>query len=298
MASRSIWRGAISFGLIYIPVNLYSASRATSIDLDMLDKRDFSPIGFQRYNKTTGKPVEWKSIVKGYQYEKGEYVVLTDEDFRRANVEATRTIDIQGFVDRDSIEPYYFDTPYYLAPERSAAKVYTLLREALSRSKKFAIATVVIRTRQHVCALMPVGDLIVLNTLRYQPEILSPPKPEAARGGKKAVAATSKELQMALRLVDEMSEDWKPKQYRDTYREDLMKRIEQKIKAGETKTLTAPQTEEEGGRRAPRGKVVDLMSLLEQSLQSQRGGAQAPAPRRRRRAAARRRTTRSAQRRA
>lgn len=299
--ARPLWKGAISFGLIHVPVTLQTAARASNIDLDLLDKRDFSPVGYQRVNKNTGKPVDWKAIVKGYQYEKGEYVVLTEEDFRQANVEATRTIDIEGFVERDSIEPFYFDTPYYVLPERSAVKVYGLLREALVRSKKIAVATVVIRTRQHIAALMPMGDIFVLNTLRFAPEILPMPKPvAAAKGSGRAAQTTGKELQMALKLIDEMSEDWQPKQYKDTYRDDLMKRIEKKIEAGQTKTLTAPQ-EEDGKKRASSGKVVDLMSLLEKSLAERRGGSASEGEgttKRRRRRSARRSTTRTSRRRA
>jgi DNA end-binding protein Ku len=251
-------------------VSLHTASRANNIDLDLLDKRDFAPVGYQRYNKSTGKVVDWNNVVKGYQYEKGEYVVLTDEDFRRANVEASRTIDIATFVDRDAIAPYYFDTPYFLVPDKGGERVYTLLREALEQSKKLAVATFVLRGRQHVAALMPVNKFIVLNTLRYQDEIQ--PQPDvAAAPVKKSAAAAGKELQMALRLIDEMSEPWKPEAFEDTYRNDLMKRIQQKVKAGQTHVLTEAE-EEVTEARGTGGKVVDLMSLLQRSLE-QKGGA-------------------------
>jgi DNA end-binding protein Ku len=133
---RNLWKGAISFSLIHIPVSLQTATRAEELDLDLLDRRDFSPVGYQRFNKTTGKAVEWKDIVKGYAYKPGEYVVLTDEDFRQANVAATQTIEIQGFVEAADVPPYYFDTPYFLAPQPRGEKVYALLRDALERSKK------------------------------------------------------------------------------------------------------------------------------------------------------------------
>jgi DNA end-binding protein Ku len=272
-------------------VSLHTAARAHELDLNLLDKRDFAPVGYQRYNKATGKVVEWNDVVKGYEYEKGEYVVLTDEDFRRANVEASRTIDIQTFVDRDAIAPYYFDTPYFLMPDKNGERVYSLLREALEQSKKLAVATFVLRSRQHVAALMPVDKVIVLNTLRYQAEIQ--PHPEvAAAAAKKANAAGGRELQMALKLVEEMSESWKPNAYADTYRDDLLKRIQQKVKAGQTHTLTEP--EEEGEARATGGgKVVDLMSLLEKSLAQKGGGSGEGAARatKRKHAAARRRST-------
>jgi DNA end-binding protein Ku len=288
-----LWNGAISFSLIHIPVSLHTASKAHELDLNLLDKRDFAPVGYQRYNKATGKVVEWNQVVKGYEYEKGEYVVLTDEDFRRANVEASRTIDIQTFVDRDAIAPYYFDTPYFLVPDKGGERVYALLREALEQSKKLAVATFVLRSRQHVAALMPVDKIIVLNTLRYEAEIQ--PHPDAEAGAKKAAGtASGRELTMALKLVDEMTEKWKPDVFVDTYRDDLMKRIQQKVKAGQTHTLTEPEEEATETRATGGGKVVDLMSLLQRSL-DQKGGASEPAARasKRKHSAARRRTANS-----
>jgi DNA end-binding protein Ku len=264
--ARAIWKGAISFGLIHIPVGLYTGARAKQIDLDMLDKRDFAPVGFQRYNKSTGEPVEWENIVKGYEYEKGEYVVLNTEDFRRANVEATQTIDVHAFVERDAIAPYYYETPYYLGPGKSGLKVYTLLRDALEKSGKLAVASVVIRTRQHMVALMPVDNVILLNTLRYADEIV--PAEKVIDLKERKTRATAKELQMAMRLIDEMSEAWKPEQYHDTYREDLMKAIEEKVRTGRTKTVTRA----DGKRARAGGKVVDLMALLKESLDEKQKG--------------------------
>jgi DNA end-binding protein Ku len=294
--SRGLWNGAISFSLIHIPVSLHTAARAHELDLNLLDKRDFAPVGYQRYNKSTGKVVEWNDVVKGFEYEKGEYVVLTDEDFRRANVEASRTIDIQTFVARDAIAPYYFDTPYFLVPDKNGERVYALLREALERSEKLAVATFVLRSRQHVAALMPVDKIIVLNTLRYQEEIQ--PHPDvAAAVAKKAAGGSGRELDMALKLVDEMSEPWKPQAFTDTYRDDLMKRIDQKVKAGQTHTLTEPEGEATE-RATGGGKVVDLMSLLQRSL-DQKGGARATGDSsaaratKRKHSAVRRRTTNS-----
>lgn len=289
--ARGLWSGAISFSLIHIPVTLHSARRAAGLDLDMLDKRDFAPIGYQRYNKSTGKVVDWNNIVKGYEYEKDEYVVLTDEDFRRANVEASRTIDIEGFVEESAIAPYYFETPYFVAPDRGGEKVYALLREALARSQKYAVATFVLRSRQHVCALMPVGDIIVLDTLRFESEIQPQQEVRAAVAKSKPQKTTGKELQMALKLVEEMSEAWKPAAFRDTYREDLLKRIREKVKAGQTHTLTVPE-DEATERATGGGKVVDLMSLLEKSLQQKgTGSADAARATKRKHSAARRRTT-------
>src|SRR5262245_6078583 len=261
--ARGLWNGAISFSLIHIPVSLHTASRSSTVDLDLLDKRDFAPVGYQRYNKSTGKVVDWNDVVKGYQYEKGEYVVLTDEDFRRANVEASRTIDIQTFVDRDAIAPYYYDTPYFVAPDKNGERVYALLREALTQSKKIAVATFVLRSRQYVAALMPDQEVLMLNTLRYEAEIQA--HPAIAADAAKKTSGNTRELSMALKLIDEMSEPWKPTAFHDTYREDLMKRIDEKVKSGQTHTLTQPEGEVVE-RATGGGKVVDLMTLLQRSL--------------------------------
>lgn len=272
-------------------MSLHTAARANDIDLDLLDKRDFAPVGYQRYNKSTGKVVAWNDVVKGYQHEKGEYVVLTDEDFRRANVEASRTIDIQTFVDRVAIAPYYFDTPYYLVPDKNGQRVYALLRDALEQSQKLAVASFVLRSRQYIAALMPVDKVILLNTLRYHEEIQAVPEavPVAAKK-----ASTAKELEMALKLIAEMSEPWKPEAFQDTYKHDLMKRIEQKVKAGQTHLLTEPEGEATE-RAATGGKVVDLMSLLQRSLEQKgaRGGGNDTAMRgsKRKHSAVRRRTS-------
>jgi DNA end-binding protein Ku len=153
--ARAFWKGAISFGLVYIPVDLYSATHSATIDLDFLDKRDFSPVGYQRYNKRTGKLVEWQDIVRGYQYKKGQYVALSDEDFRKANTKASQTIEITSFTDATNITPEYYETPYYVAPQKGGQKVYALLREALKRTGKVAIANVVVRTRQHLAVVLP-----------------------------------------------------------------------------------------------------------------------------------------------
>jgi DNA end-binding protein Ku len=279
MAARALWKGAITFSLVHIPVALHPAARAHSLDLDLLDKRDFAPVGFRRYNKTTGKEVEWKDVVKGFRHRKGDYVVLTDEDFRRANVKANQTIEIQQFVAADEVPPYFFDTPYFVVPEPKAGKVYRLLHDVLEKTGKLAIATFVLRTRQSVVALMPVGEMIVLNTLRYDSELL--PAIDTEESG--AARPTAKELQMAQKLVDGMTEGWQPGKYRDTYIEDIKRRIEQKVKAGETKALTAPDPKDRK-RVTGGGKVVDLMSLLEESLTSRKGSKRkAAAPRSRRR---------------
>ncbi|MES2126327.1 MAG: Ku protein [Pseudomonadota bacterium] len=269
--ARSLWKGAISFGLVHIPVELYPAVTEKSLDLAMLDKRDFAPVGYKRYNKHNDKEVTWDNIVKGYEYADGEYVVLSEEDLRQANPEATQTIDILAFVDAQEVSLLYYDTPYYLAPSKGGDKVYALLRETLQQAGKIGIATVVIRVKQHLAALVCVGDMIVLNTLRYQDEIRDPG--ELKLPTSKAAAVGAKEVKMALALVEGMAETWKPDSYRDNYREDVLALVKKKVKAKETKTITQP------GKERPAhagGNVVDLVALLQQSL-----GNKKPPPKKR-----------------
>ena len=256
--ARGLWKGAISFGLVNVPVELFSAEkRSSELDLTMLDKRDLAPVGYKRYNKSTGEDVPWGEIVKGYEYEDGKYVVLGEEDFRRANPEASRTVDIVAFVEMKDVAPQYYETPYYLAPGKRGEKAYALLRETLKKAGKAGIATVVIRTKQYLAALFPQDDILVLNTLRYAEELKKPASLEVAQA-----KVTAKELDMALRLVQDMSDEWQPEKFHDTYREDILKRVEQKIKAGETEDIPEP----EKAKAAKGGEVIDLMSLLKKSV--------------------------------
>jgi DNA end-binding protein Ku len=258
-----MWKGAISFGLVHIPVEMYPAASDQGLDLTMLDRRDFAPIGFKRYNKATGKEVSWDDIVKGYEYRDGEYVVLSDEDLRRANPEATQTIDILAFVNAEQVPLIYYEQPYYLAPGKGGDKVYALLRETLREVGKIGIANVVIRVKQHLAALVCVGDTIVLNTLRYPDEIRPVDELKIPAADSKTAQVTDKELQMAKALVEGMSEKWKPQQYHDTYREDVLALIKKKVAANQTKTLTEPEPEEE---KPAKTNVIDLVSLLQASL--------------------------------
>ena len=272
--ARTMWKGAISFGLVHIPVEMYPAVRDHGLDLTMLDKRDFSPVGFKRYNKGNNKEVTWDDIVKGYEYTEGEYVVLSDEDLRQANPEATATIDILAFVDAGDVPLLYYEQPYYLAPGKGGDKVYALLRETLRAVGKIGIATVVIRVKQHLAALVCIGDTIVLNTLRYADEIRETDDLNIPTESTKFAAVSDKELKMAMALVEGMSEEWKPEQYHDTYREDVIALVEKKIKAKETKTITMPGKEE---ARPRSGNVVDLVALLQQSIGKRPGKAAAAA---------------------
>jgi DNA end-binding protein Ku len=265
--SHAIWNGAISFGLVNIPVVLYSAENRNSFDLTMLDRRDLKPVGMKRYNKETNREVEWNDIVKGYEYKKERYVILTEEDFKRANVKATQTIDIVAFVDAEEVAPTYFETPYYLAPDKRGEKGYALLRETLKATNKIGIATVVIRTRQYLAALIPTGDVVVLNTLRYENELKSAKDLDVPLGNLKASGVSPREIEMAKKLVEEMTVQWKPKSYRDTYHEDLLTLIDKRIKAGKTEVI-AEADADENDKKPARGEVIDLMALLKRSVQA------------------------------
>jgi DNA end-binding protein Ku len=268
--ARALWKGAISFGLVNIPVEMYSAEDRKSFSFSMLDKRDLSPVGYKRYNKSTGKEVAWGDIVKGYEHSKDEYVVLSDEDFKQANVKATQTIDIRAFVDAGEIPLEYYETPYYLAPAQRGGKVYALLRETLKETGRVAVAEVVLRTTPHLGVVYPNDKALMFNTLRYQDELKDAGGIELPPAGLKSAGVTPKEVQLAKRLVDDMTEKWDPSQYKNTYHDDLMARIEEKVKAGQATEITKPS--KEGTHKS--AQVIDLAELLKQSL----GGAPAKKP--------------------
>jgi DNA end-binding protein Ku len=267
---RALWRGAVSFGLVYIPVQLHSAARDSALDLDLLDSRDFSPVGYQRYNKRTGKVVEWEQIVKGYEYRKGEYVALSEEDFRQANVEASQTIDIVSFTDRSDIPPEFYETPYFLAPAEGGEKTYALLREAMRGGEKVAIGSFVIRGRQHFCAIVAQERALLLNTLRFAEELVPADELELPPANARTARVSAQELAMARKLVAEMSGTWKPQAFKDTYRQDLMRLIKEKIRKRQTHVLT-PVTEPEDER--PTAEIIDLMAVLRKSLKYGGGAA-------------------------
>jgi DNA end-binding protein Ku len=270
---RSLWHGAISFGLIYVPVELYSASKEGTLALHLLDSRDFAPVGYQRINKVTGKEVDWGHIVKGYEYEKDQFVALTDADFKHANVKATETIEIATFTDAADIPPMYFETPYYLTPKKGGEKVYSLLRQALQSSRKVAVATFVMRGRQHLCAVTPNEDTLMLLTLRFAGEVLPPVPVKAAAGGAKA-SVSAAELSMARKLIDEMSGDFQPAMFKDTYRADLLRRVQEKIRKKQTHSLEKDETAETD---RPKAQVIDLMEALRNSLKKKGGATRAVA---------------------
>lgn len=254
---RALWRGAISFGLIYVPVEVHTASRENTLPLHMLDSRDFSPVGYQRINKRTGKDVDWKHIVKGYEYKKGDYVVLTEADFKHANVKASETIEISTFCEATDIPSMSYEKPYYLSPAKGGAKVYSLLRQALSATGKVAVATFVMHQREHLCVVAPSGVTLMLLTLRFADEIL--PVSDKVPATKISPA----ELSMAKQLIEKMSGKFTPDHFKDTYRSDLKRRVQEKVRRKETHTLDveAPVADER-----PKAEVINLMDALKASL--------------------------------
>jgi DNA end-binding protein Ku len=250
---RAIWSGSISFGLVNIPVKLFSGSQSSSLDLDMLRKSDLCPVRYVRVCKEDGEEIPYKEIVKGYEYSDGEYVVLTDQDFENANVEKTKTIDILDFVNENEIDLRYFDKPYYLEPDKSGAKPYALLREALKKSKRVGIANFVLRNRGSIGLIKPLGNALVLNKLRFAEEVrdvkeLSLPESKGVK---------DKEIELALTLIDQLTGKFDPEKYKDTYVEDLKKIIEDKAKGRKPKKK---------GKAPQPAKVHDMMSLLKKSL--------------------------------
>ena len=270
--ARAIWKGAISFGLVHIPVALVSATSSQGVDFDWLDSRSMEPVGYKRVNKVTGKEVTKEHIVKGVQYEKGRYVVLSEEEIKSAHPLSTQTIDIFSFVDSEQIPLQNIDTPYYLAPDKRGGKVYALLRETLSKTNKVALAHVVLHTRQHLAALMPLESAMVLVMLRWPAEVRSldtlelgseVTKPELAKG----------ELDMAKRLVQDMSADWKPEDYRDSFEDKIMALVEKKANEGKIEDVETATGEEE--RKT--ADVIDLTELLKRSLGGKSTGKTKPA---------------------
>ena len=263
--ARALWKGSIAFGLVNVPVELYPAENKKGLSFSMLDKRDMSPVGYKRYSKHSGLEVFGDDIVKGYEYEKDQYVVLSQEDFRRANVKASQTVDIKAFVPAADIPLQYFETPYYLAPMQRGEKVYALLRETLRSTNRVAIAQVVIRTTQHLAAVVVDGPALVMMTLRYADEIRDRSELKFPSEDLKDTGVTPKEIELAKRLIEDMSEPWEPTNFKDTYRDDLMARIEEKIRLGETSVITKAEGQESPQESA---QIIDLADLLRKSLGS------------------------------
>lgn len=259
--ARAIWKGAISFGLVHIPVSLNTAVRSERVDFDWLDKRSMEPVGYKRVNKVTGKEIDKEHIVKGVEYEKGRYVVISEEEIRKARPEATQTINIFSFVDAREIPLQQFDTPYYLSPDRGGGKVYALLREALESTGKVALATVVLHTRQHLVLLRPLQDALVMITLRWPEEVRGLASLELDKSVTDS-KLDKRELDMARKLVQDMSGPWSPYEYHDAFRQTILELVQEKASKGKIETV-------DKGEGAPAEKgadIIDLTELLKRSL--------------------------------
>ena len=269
--SGGIWKGSISFGLLNIPVTLQTAEETKEFHFSMLDQRDISPIKYKKVNAKTGKEVPFKNIVKGYQYKPGRYVLLNDKDFKSANVKATQTIDIEDFVLGKEIDLLLFDKPYYLVPQKSGVKGYFLLHKALEKTGKVAVAKIVIRIRQHLCAIMTRGDYLILEILRFAHEVKEVHEVNFLDDVDTRVKFSAKELKMAEALIDGMTSEWSPRRYRDTYYQDLEKKIKEKIKKGQSHELSDESEDSEDKIEGTRpARVIDLMPLLKQSLDARK----------------------------
>src|SRR5688572_17216749 len=269
---RELWKGAIQFGLVHIPVSLFPGEQSEELSFTMLDRRDLQPVGYKRYSKNTGDEVPYDQIVKGYEWGEEQYVLLEKEDFQAAAPEKTQAVDIVGFVPRESLPAYFFESPYFLAPGKHGDKGYALLRETMIRTGKVGIARVVIRTREHLAALYAVDKWLVLNTLRYATELRDPSElkvPEDLKDAK----VNERELDMAERLVEDMDMKWDPTQFHDTYRDDILKLIEEKAHGKQRAAPKAPKARE--------AEVIDFAALLERSLRGHRKeSGESAAPRR------------------
>lgn len=271
MATRTIWKGAISFGLVHIPVGLHTATTESGVDFDWLDKRSMDPVGYKRINKRTGKEIDKDNIVKGVEYEDGQYVVISPEEIADAYPRTTQTIEIQQFVDAADVSFVYLERPYYVAPINKGQKVYALLRDTLAKSGKIGIAKVVIQTKQHLAALIPLGDALVLNLMRWGDDVKSTDELDLPKAGAKATTPSASELKMARMLVDDMSGAWDPEQYKDEFKSAVMGLVAKKVKAGKTETVVEPQEESP----AYADNVIDLTELLQRSLKGKSGGKSA-----------------------
>jgi DNA end-binding protein Ku len=270
--ARAIWKGSISFGLVEIPVSLQTGiSDEGDISFVQVDRRNMARVGYNRINKESGEEVPWAEIVRGYEYEPDEYVILTDKDLASANVKASKTVEIVSFVNQDEIDPVYYDKPYFLEPLKKDSKSYALLRNVLERTKRVGIAKVVLRTREYLAALLVREGVLVLNLMRYPKELRDPKDIEVP--GETAVSAA--EVKMAEQLVKGMSEKWNPKKFKDSYSEDVMAMIERRVKSGQIQTIASGEEEEDA---KPRADIKDLMPLLKKSLES-RGAKEVPAAR-------------------
>lgn len=275
--ARPIWKGNITFGLVNIPITLYAAEKRSEIHFNLIDNRNRARVRYDRVNEVTGEEVPWDQIVKAYEYKDGEYITLDDQDFKRASVERTQTIDIEDFVDQKAIQYTFFDKPYYVIPGAKGDKGYVLLRETLKRTGQTGIAKVVIHTREYLAALFPQDSGLVLGLLRFANELRKLDEFDLPGDSLKAYNVNERELKMAEQLVQAMHTEWTPEKYKDDYRDALLRWIETKAKAGEAAAVA--QAPEE---KAPEPtEIVDFIEQMKKSLERKKKAAQEaakPAP--------------------
>lgn len=259
---RGLWKGSISFGLVNIPIYLESATQEKKISFHLIDKTDHAPVGYKQINKATGKEINKSSVVKGYEYEKGEFVLMTEADFKKANIKATNNIEIEDFVDLSEIDPMLFEKPYYVLPQTGGEKGYVLLREALKRTDKAAIAKIVLHTVQHLVCIMAREDYLILEIMRFANEVIEINEARFIEDKVKKTHVSDKELSIAKQLVNGMTAKWNPQKYHNTYRDDLMKQINARIKHGKTTTVEPVESIEPETTT----NIIDLTALLKKSL--------------------------------
>jgi DNA end-binding protein Ku len=260
---RPIWKGHVSFGLVNVPITLFGAEERADISFHLLDSRDSARVHYERVNEATGDEVPWDKIVKGYEFSDGNYVLLSDEELDRAQPELTKTIEIEKFVELSEIEPTFFEKPYYLVPAKGGEKGYVLLREAMKKTGRVGVCRVVIRARGHLAMLMPMGNVLVLELLRFQQELRDPKDLDVPTGNKGKHHVTPRELELATNLVEGMAGEWDPADYEDEYRGALMKLIHKRIKAGQTEI--SPEDEEEEVKEEP--PTINFIDVLKKSVE-------------------------------
>lgn len=265
--ARPVWTGHISFGLIQIPVRLYSAEKRTDIRFHMLDSRDHARIRYERVNEDTGEEVPWEDVVKAYEWDENNYVVLEEQELEEIKPEATKSIDIEAFVERKQIDCFLYDKPYYLEPTKVGIKSYSLLREVLTESNKAGIARVVIRTRQYLAVVFVREKALVVNLLRFPQELKALEEFDIPHQSLKKLKISDKELEMSKALVDAMTEDWQPENYIDDYRVALQKYVEQKMKQKKPKKKKLPKDSDDSAEN-----IVDITELLKKSLKQRKAG--------------------------
>lgn len=279
--ARPIWKGHLSFGLVNIPVTLYSAEARTDLHFKLIDSRNNAGIRYERVNEVTGEEVPWSEIVKAYEHDEGEFVLLSDEDFKRAAPAATETVEIEDFVPEDQVAPEYFEKPYFLVPTKKGQKSYALLRETMRRTGKIAIARVVIRTREYLGAVLVRRRGLMLNLLRFEQELKPMPLDALPPLDLDEAKVSDRELAMAEQLVDSMTGDWEPQKYEDEYRKSLMAYIDEKLERGDTASVQRREDDEDEETAAP-ANTIDIVELLKRSMATRQESSEDAAPRRKR----------------